>query len=110
MREFPIYTYTTDSGVRDFLVQLTYEYFREDSEWVGVCLELETSAYSDDLDSAREELQDAVALQLSEVERLGYLHEYLADNRVMAHKTTVPTAPRIQSGRLSRTCLSQAAG
>ena len=93
MREFPIYTHTTDSGVRDFLVQFTYEYFREDSEWVGVCLELGTSAYSDNLDSAREELQDAVALQLSEVERLGYIHEYLTDNRVMVYKTTVPTAP-----------------
>lgn len=55
---------------------------QEDQRWVGVCHELGTSAYSATLESALEELKEAVALQLNEMDRLGHLEAYLRDRHV----------------------------
>ena len=93
MRKNATYTHTAQDGNQDYLIQLTYEYSREDKNWIGVCFELGTSAYSVSLDAMIQQLRDAVGLQLSEVERLGYIWEYLNDNHATTHKTGAPTNP-----------------
>ena len=64
-------------GFSDYAVTLTYAYTQEAGQWVGVCEELGTSAFSDTLAQAQVELREAIELQLNEVERLGYIREYM---------------------------------
>ena len=66
----------------DFLLPLTIDLDREREQWTGTCLELGTSTFGDTLDEVRKELQEAIALQLNEVERLGFTTDYLEENRV----------------------------
>ena len=82
MREHSIIIHRTRRGVQDYFIQFTFEYTEEDNQWVGVCLEIGTSAYADTLDEARQELGDAVVLQLGEAERLGFVSQFLSDNHV----------------------------
>ena len=69
-------------GSLDFAITLTCTYSQEGDQWVGVCDELGTSAFADTLDQSRAELQEAVQLQLNEVERITDVRAYLADNEV----------------------------
>ena len=69
-------------GSLDFAITLTCTYSQEGDQWVGICDELGTSAFADTLDQARIETQEAVQLQLNEVERITDIREYLADNEV----------------------------
>ena len=49
---------------------------------MGVCDELGASAFADTLDQSRIGLQEAVQLQLNEVERITDIRAYLVDNEV----------------------------
>jgi predicted RNase H-like HicB family nuclease len=69
-----------DRGMEAVTVTLLLQQERE--TWVGVCHELGTSAYAASFEEALGELKEAVALQLSEIDRLGFLVEYLKDRQV----------------------------
>lgn len=69
-------------GSLDFAITLTCTYSQEGDQWVGICDELGTSAFADTLDQARTETQEAVQLQLNEVERITDIRGYLAGNEV----------------------------
>ena len=69
-------------GALDFAITLNCNYNREGDQWVGICDELGTSAFSDTLEKTRSELQQAIQLQLNEVERITDIRDYLADNEV----------------------------
>ena len=66
----------------DFVFPLTIDLGRESEGWTGTCLELGTSTFGDTMEEVRTELQEAITLQLNEMERLGFIGEYLAENRV----------------------------
>jgi predicted RNase H-like HicB family nuclease len=69
-------------GVLDYSITLTCTYGLEEGQWVGVCTELGTAAFADTPDEARAQLQEAVQLQLNEVERLTDVRDYLEENEV----------------------------
>ena len=69
-------------GSPDYVILLTFEYREEAGSWVGVCAELETSAFSDNLEQAKLELREAVELQLNELERLTQIQDYLSENQI----------------------------
>lgn len=73
-----------DQGIKspDFLFSLTLDLEKEGDYWTGTCLELGTSTFGDTIEEARQELQEAVKLQLDEMERLGFITSYLEENRI----------------------------
>lgn len=79
-------------GVPDYSVALTCTYTLEAGQWVGVCEQLGTPAFAETLEQVRLELQDAVQLQLNEVERLADVREYLEESEV-------PSSPLLASNR-----------
>lgn len=93
MRETIIYRHTLLDGTQDYTIYLTVEYSEEDGQWVGVCIELNTSGYADTFNDIRTEMRDAITLQLSEAERLGFVWDYLRDNNVTAHQIDAVTTP-----------------
>ena len=93
MRENVIYAHNDPDGIQDFVIQLTFEHTEEGSQWGGVCLELGTSAFADTFGEVRGELRDAVILQLSEVEHLGFIGDYLNDNHVVPLNTPPERTP-----------------
>ena len=99
MRESMTIIHTDDQGFSDYAVTLMCRYTQEAGQWVGVCEELGTSAFSDTLAQAQAELRDALELQLNEVERLGYVREYLDRNQV----EVVPIPVDGQTGFISVT-------
>ena len=76
-------------GSADYVVLLTLDFQEEAGDWVGICLELGTAAEAGTLEQAREQLLEAVDLQLNEMERLCDIEEYLEDN----HVRVVPIGP-----------------
>ena len=64
------------------MFSLTFDIEKEGEQWTGTCLDLGTSTFGDTLDEAINELHESVTLQLDEVDRLGFVSEYLAENRV----------------------------
>ncbi len=82
MRDTATVIHRNKQGSPDYVIVLTFDFKQESGQWVGLCLELGTSTFADTLDQTRVELQDAVELQLNEVERLGYIQDYLAENHV----------------------------
>ncbi|MCY4652913.1 MAG: hypothetical protein OXC95_07080 [Dehalococcoidia bacterium] len=94
MRESMTIIHTDDQGFSDYAITLTCAYKRESRQWVGVCEELGTSAFSDTLEQAQAELREAIELQLNEIERLGYTQEYLEKNQVRV----VPISVNRQTG------------
>ncbi len=82
MRDTATVIHRNTEGSTDYVIVLTFEFSQELDRWVGLCLELGTSTFADTLDQIRLELQEAVELQLNEVERLGYIQDYLAENHV----------------------------
>ena len=77
-------------GIPDYFVHLTFEFVEEDGQWCGNCVELGTAAFADTLEQARVELSDATNLQLTGVERLNELPEYLDKNGVSRFPIRVP--------------------
>ena len=74
--------HSDEDGVADYAITVTCVYSQEGSQWVGICEESGTSAFADSLEQTRIELVEAIELQLSEVERLGFADEYLAENSI----------------------------
>ena len=72
--------HSDEDGVADYAIRVTCVYSQEGDQWVGVCKESGTSTFADSLEQTRIELAEAIELQLSEVERLGFADEYLAEN------------------------------
>ena len=89
MIHFVTGTHQDELGNPDFVLGLTLDYQQEDGQWVGICVELGTVAFADTPEQADLELREAVELQLNEMERLKYLHEYLAAQGV----TIIPIKP-----------------
>lgn len=77
MQESITVIHADDRCFSDYAVTLMCVYTQEAGQWVGVCEEFGTSAFSDTLARAQVELREALELQLNEVERLGYVREYL---------------------------------
>ena len=82
MRDTATVIHRNIEGSPDYVIVLTFEFSQESGQWVGLCLELGTSTFSDTLEQTRLELQEAVELQLNEVERLGYIEAYLDENHL----------------------------
>ena len=82
MRDIATVIHRNGQGSPDYVIVLTFEFSQESDQWVGLCLELGTSTFGDTLEQTRLELQEATELQLNEVERLGYIQDYLAENHV----------------------------
>jgi hypothetical protein len=80
-------------------ILLTADFVKEDDTWVGTCLELGTSTYSEDLESLRKELEESILLQLEEVEKLGFLEDYLTERKVPRTPITTNYASGTPSGR-----------
>ena len=74
-----------NAGSPDYFMPLTMEYVFQEGKRVGSCLEIGTSGFADELDEMKSRLFEAVDLQLSEVERLGFLEEFLQDHSVSAY-------------------------
>jgi predicted RNase H-like HicB family nuclease len=69
-------------GSPDYVIVLTFEYSEDSGKWIGVCRGLGTSAFADTLEQVREELCEAVELQLNEMERLAHVQDFLEENHV----------------------------
>lgn len=70
------------AGKPDFIIPLTFDITKEEEKWVGVCLELGTSTFADSLEGVKEELMEAISLQLNETEKLGFIWDYLREHNV----------------------------
>ena len=93
MHEAAIAVHTNDVGSPDYFMPLTMEYVFQKGKWVGTCLEIGASSFADELDEMKSRLFEAVDLQLSEVERLGFLEDFLQDLSVSAYPV-----PSLESG------------
>ena len=93
MIHFVTGTHQDAQGNPDFVLGLTLDYQQEEGQWVGVCLELGTSAFADTLEQADLELREAVELQVNGMEQLGYLHEYLEAREVQIIPLNPATNP-----------------
>ncbi len=82
MRDTASIIHRDKEGSPDYVIVLTFDFCEEAGQWVGVCLELGTSVFADTLQQVQLELREAVELQLNEIERLGFVDDYLAENRV----------------------------
>ena len=82
--EIPLSPYTMKKGMEssDFVFSLAFDLEKEGEQWTSTCLELGISTFGDTLDEAKNGLQEAVTLQLNEMERLGFIAAYLEENRV----------------------------
>ena len=89
MRDTATVIHRNKQGSPDYVVVLTFEFSQEVGQWVGLCLELGTSAFADSLEQTRLELQGAVELQLNEIEKLTEVRDYLVEN----HVPIVPVDP-----------------
>ena len=59
---------------------LTIDFVRdEDGQWAATCIELGTVACAESLEQARDEIKEAVELQLNGMAQLGYTTDYLKE-------------------------------
>ena len=82
MRDTVTVIHRAPQGSADYVFHLTFDFQKEEDQWVGECLELGTAAHSDSLEQVQEELGEAVELQLDGMEQLCNIHAYLKDNGV----------------------------
>ena len=75
----------------DGVITLTLLLTEEGQRWVGECLELGTAAYGHSLEEVHEQLIEAVLLQLNEMERMGFIEDYLREHNVRLQPLTEPT-------------------
>ena len=73
------------------MILLTADYRQEDGNWLAECLELGVATYGTTLEEAKEDLSEAIDLQLTEVDELGFIKEYLKEHGVQIHP--FPTQP-----------------
>lgn len=71
---------------------VTLEYKQDGERWLAECIESGTPAYAGTLDEAREQVLEAVALQLNELARLGHDKDFLRSHSI----TATPPTPTIQ--------------
>ena len=93
MRDTVTVIHRAPQGLPDYVFHLTFEFQKDKSQWVGVCLELGTPAQSDTLEQVGVELREAVELQLNEVDRLCDIHDYLKDYGVRIVPIEAATSP-----------------
>ena len=82
MKDHIVATQKDIEGKRIGIVVLTVDIDQYDDMWVGTVIELGVSTYANTLDELRNELSEAMVLQLNEIERLGYVDEYLREHGV----------------------------
>ena len=85
MQDTATIIHRNSEGTPDYVLLLTFDFLEEAGDWAGICLELGTAAQSDTPEQVREELREAVELQLHEIERLcgaEDFQDYLAENQV----------------------------
>ena len=87
--------YTT--GKPDQAIVLTGEFRQEGKRWLAECVETGTATYAATMAQARAELSDAITLQFDEIEKLGFVEQYLQDHRIRP-QNIAPTSQR-KSGR-----------
>ena len=75
--------YCEDNAIAAIYI-LTVKYHREDDKWLGECIELGTATFAETLEEVRQELNEAIALQVNDMDQLGFAREYLADHGVQA--------------------------
>ena len=97
MQEAAIVLHTNKAGSPDYFMPLTMEYVFQKGKWVGTCLEIGASSFADELGEMKTRLFEAVDLQLSEVEQLGFLEDFLKDHSVSAYPI-----PPLESAGTSR--------
>jgi hypothetical protein len=95
----PLIMVSKGDGVPLVVVVLTANFEQEEDKWVGTVLELGISTYADTIEVLRQELADAVILQLNEVERLGFMDEYLKEHGV--RQAFLPAGEGVQRDRWS---------
>ena len=89
MRDLCVALQKDDEGNPIGIVVLTADIDEYEEKWVGTVLELGVSTYADSLEELRNEISEAILLQLNEIERLGYIDEYLREHGV--RKLNMPT-------------------
>lgn len=62
MRETATVIHRNTAGSPYYVIVLTFEFTQESNQWVGLCLELDTSAFADTLEQTRLELRESVEL------------------------------------------------
>lgn len=91
MRERVILAHRTNDA-QDFTIELFLDYKTDDGEWVGACEQLGIAANAGTLEETKEILKDLILLQLSGVEGLIDIHDYLEGNEVVIMKPERATA------------------
>lgn len=66
-------------------VTLTLSFEQEGSEWVGVCLELGTSTFTDTLEKCQVELQELVTDHLNVLEEIGERERFFEEWGIVVH-------------------------
>ena len=66
-------------------VVLTLQFERQDEEWFGTCLELDTSTSGSSLDEVQEELHDLVILHLNALEEVGERERFFEEHEIETH-------------------------
>ena len=72
----------TEASAPTGVIVLTMEYSEESDIWVGQCLELGTPAEAPTSKELRQELVEAVHLQLEQVQELGFIDAFLRNHGV----------------------------
>ena len=83
--------------VRDGYVILTLQFQREGKQWVGVCRELGTSTYGQDVADVHEELVQLSLLHLNALEEVGERERFFREHGIVLHRADpVPTKRRVE--------------
>ena len=83
MRDIIVAARVQDRGQAEVsVIILTADLKQERTKWLAECLELGTATYGETLDEARNDLLEAVTLQLNEVQQMGFIEDYLVDHGV----------------------------
>ena len=72
------------------IIQLICEFHQDGDRWTSECLELGTAAYGMTLDEARNQIGEAIQLQLNQLEEMGFVDEFLRDHRVHPRQIVLP--------------------
>lgn len=91
VRERVILAHRTNDA-QDFTIELFLDYDIDDGEWVGSCEQLGIAANAGTLEEIKEILKDLILLQLSGVEGLTDIYDYLEGNEVVIMKPERATA------------------
>ena len=68
-------------------ITVTLSFAREGEQWLGECLELGTSTFSESLEQCQEELQELVGEHLAVLEDVGERERFFQDWGIAVHPT-----------------------